>query len=187
MRQGKASRIGIVPTGRFLPGSAAQEAMMLDLHYQSGAVVVRIRTAPGALSAELLDGLAAALTYIGPGHPVVLTGAHDVFAPDVEPVGVPARAAALERLPLVLDALRAHPLPVVAAVNGDAVGAGYRLAEAADLRIISGGVVHPAPPRGIRYGARAAVAAGLADVHCAPDALIRLAVGHATARTALAG
>ncbi|GHE89084.1 hypothetical protein GCM10017786_21410 [Amycolatopsis deserti] len=159
---------------------------MLDLHYQSGAVVVRIRTAPRPLDTELLDGLAAAITYIGPAHPIVLTGAHGVFAPDVAPTGVPARAAVLERLPLVLEALRSHPLPVVAALNGDAIGAGYRLAEAAGVRIISGGVVQPAPPRGVRYGPRAAVAAGLADVHCAPGDLIGAALEHVRAHLPVA-
>ncbi|MFD4250115.1 enoyl-CoA hydratase-related protein [Amycolatopsis thermoflava] len=155
---------------------------MLDLHYESGAVVVRLR-APRPLSAELLDGLAAAITYIGPGHPIVLTGVDGVFAADVAPGG----RAALDRLPPVLEALRAHPLPVVAALNGDAIGAGYRLAAAADARIISGGVVQPAPPRGMRYGPLAAVAAGLAEVHCAPEDLIGTALRHARAQAPVAG
>jgi enoyl-CoA hydratase len=148
---------------------------MLDLHWRGNVVVVRFRAA-GVLDLEVLDGLSAALAYIGPGRPIVLTGTGTVFAPGADPAPGPARAAVLARLPEVLGALRAHPMPVVAAINGDATGAGFSLAEAAGFRIMSGGVVH----RGAtRYTAREAVAAGLVELHCSPARLLDLALRQA--------
>ncbi|TNC21553.1 enoyl-CoA hydratase/isomerase family protein [Amycolatopsis alkalitolerans] len=150
---------------------------MLDLEYKPGAILIRIRAgARDALTAELLDSLAAAVAYVGPGRPIVLTGAGGVFAPDVSPVPGPVRAAPLHRLPQVLAALRAHPLPVVAALNGDAVGAGYELARAADARIMSGGIIRPSSESAVRYCPAAAVAAGLVDRCCAPAELIDVAL-----------
>ncbi|WP_329047389.1 enoyl-CoA hydratase-related protein [Amycolatopsis sp. NBC_01488] len=150
---------------------------MLDLDYRRDAIVVRIRTAtPGVLDAAVLDGLAAAITYIGPGRPIILTGDGDVFAPDVDPAPGPARTDAQNRLRNVVSALRSHPLPVVAAINGDAIGAGYALAEAAGVRIMSGGAVEPSSRRARRFPARAAVAAGLVELHCSPGHLIDLAL-----------
>ncbi|UKD57009.1 enoyl-CoA hydratase-related protein [Amycolatopsis sp. FU40] len=126
------------------------------LEYRNGTVVVRFL-------AEETGHLAAALAYAGP-LPVVLTGTARQFAPDL---GAGLRSAAA--------AVRKHPAPVVAAVNGDAIGAGYALAEAADLRIMSGGVVHPAGwPRPL--DAAAAAAAGLVDLQCPPARLLSLAV-----------
>ncbi|MFF1610317.1 enoyl-CoA hydratase-related protein [Amycolatopsis sp. NPDC058278] len=150
---------------------------MLDLDYRRDAIVVRIRTAtPAVLDSVLLDGLAAAITYIGPRRPIVLTGVGGVFAPDVETAPCPARTDALNRLPGVLSALRSHPLPMVAAINGDAIGAGYALAETADVRIMSGGAVEPSSRRALRLQPRAAVAAGLVELHCSPGHLIDLAL-----------
>lgn len=146
---------------------------MLDLHYQPEAIVVRIQqTLSGVLPLELLDRLAAAIAYIGPEHAIVLTGSGDVFAPDLAAEHGQVRTEAADRLSAVLGALRTHPLPVVAAVNGDAIGAGYSLAQAADLRIMSGGVIQPSAQRAVRYRPRAAVTAGLVDHSCAPLDLI---------------
>ncbi|GAB3375792.1 enoyl-CoA hydratase-related protein [Amycolatopsis echigonensis] len=124
------------------------------LEYRNGTVVVRFR-------AGETGQLVAALAYAG-RRPVVLTGIGRQFAPDLG--AGPALAA-----------VREHPAPVVAAINGDAIGAGYALAEAADLRIMSGGVVHPSGwPQPL--DAAAAVAAGLVDLHCPPARLLSLAV-----------
>lgn len=163
---------------------------MLDLQHRNEAVVVRIRATPsGVLNAELLDGLAAAITYIGPDRSIVLTGEDGVFAPDL-PVHGRARAEAVNRLPGVLGALRAHPCPVVAAINGDAIGAGFALAEAADARIMSGGVVETSARRAAHFRPRAAMAAGLVELHCSPGHLLDLALrlaGGSPSQTALAG
>ncbi len=139
---------------------------MLELNYRREAIVVRIQ-AP-TLDVELLDGLAAAIAYIGPERPIILTGVGDVFAPDLDPL-----PETRNRLSEVLGALRRHPLPVVAAINGDTIGAGYALAEAADVRIMAGGVIQPSATR---LDATAAVAAGLVELHCAPARLLGLAL-----------
>lgn len=151
---------------------------MLDLEYKAlgfhtEAIVVRIRAAP-VLTAELLEGLQAAIAYIGPARPIVLTGAGGVFAPDLDPVSGPVRTAALNLMPHVLAAYRGHPRPVVAAINGDALGAGYLLASAADFRVMSGGVV-----QSVRYHPAAALAAGLVDRCCTPGELIGTALREA--------
>lgn len=150
---------------------------MLDLEYTADAIVVRIRAVPGGvLTAGLLDSLAAAVRYVGPDRAIVLTGAGDLFAPDLDPAPGLLRTAAVHRLPLALAALRAHPLPIVAAINGDAVGAAYTLACAADVRIISGGVVQPLPQSTVRYHGPSAVAAGLVERCCAPADLLDVAL-----------
>ncbi|MFF5988346.1 enoyl-CoA hydratase/isomerase family protein [Prauserella flavalba] len=144
---------------------------MIDLEYRAGTIVIRTRTGP-VLTSELLEGLSAALTYVGTVHPIVLTGAGGVFAPDLDPVPGPGRTRARAGLRRVLAELRAHPLPVVAAVNGDAVGAGYLLAEAADVRVMSGGFLQPSPRSGVSYCARTAVTVGLVEHRCPAAELI---------------
>ncbi|HVW39966.1 MAG TPA: enoyl-CoA hydratase/isomerase family protein [Amycolatopsis sp.] len=155
---------------------------MLDLEYRATAIVVRMRTAPNAaLTAELLDSVAEAIAYIGPHRAIVLTGTGGIFAPDLDAADGPGRAAARARLPRVLSALRTHRLPVVAAVNGDATGAGYALADAADLRVMSAGTIQPSSWTGRRYSAPDALAVGLIDQRCAPAELIAQALRHVAA------
>ncbi|KAA9160043.1 hypothetical protein FPZ12_018295 [Amycolatopsis acidicola] len=139
---------------------------MLDVEYWTAAALVRIRRAPrGVLSADLLDGLGAAVGYIG-DRPIVLTGSGGVFAPDLDPA-----PEAASRLADVLSAFRAHASPVVAAINGDAIGAGYALASAARARVMSGGDICPVPG-GSRFSVAAALAEGLVERACAPADLL---------------
>ncbi len=150
---------------------------MLDLHYSRGVVVVRFRPEPQRrLDPELLDRLSAALAYIGSERSIVLTGTGTTFAPDLPAEDGLARAHASARLARVRNVLLAHPLPVVAAINGDAIGAGWALAEAADVRIMSGGVVQPAGAPVARYRVKAAVAARLVEYSCLPASLLADAV-----------
>ncbi|WP_336159805.1 enoyl-CoA hydratase/isomerase family protein [Amycolatopsis sp. VC5-11] len=139
---------------------------MLELEYRNRTVVLRLRNGKtGLLDDSFPDTLAAALVYIGP-RPVVLTGTGRWFAPDL---------GAAQRPDTALAAVRRHPAPVVAALNGDAIGFGCALAEAADLRIMSAGVVHPAGwPQPV--DAAAAAQAGLVDLLCSPARLLGLAV-----------
>lgn len=142
---------------------------MLDLHYLRGVVVLRLQTPPRQpMDVAVLDRLGAALAYVGSDRSIVLTGTGGLFAPDV-PAGDLGKTKVLSRVREVCLALAAHPLPVVAAVNGDAIGAGWDLAEAADVRIMSGGVVQV---RGVRYGVTAAWAAGLVEHTSAPANLL---------------
>lgn len=81
---------------------------------------------------ELADAVAAAAA--GDARVVVLTGSEGHFCAgaDLSTVEDERFAAALRRL---LDALTTTPLPVIAAVEGAALGAGTQLAIAADLRM----------------------------------------------------
>lgn len=160
---------------------------MLDLEYSRGVVVVRFHPVPQrSLDHCLLDRLTAALAYISPDNPIVLTGTGPVFAPDLDVED----SLTLGRLAVVRDAVLAHPRPVVAAINGDAVGAAWTLAEAADVRVMSGGVIQPAATPAVRYPVQAAVAAGLVEHSSTPAALLADALtlaGRLRSRVAVAG
>ncbi|MDQ1532449.1 MAG: enoyl-CoA hydratase, partial [Actinomycetota bacterium] len=71
----------------------------------------------------------------------------------------------------VLDAIVAHPAPVVAAINGPAIGAGMQLAVACDVRVAA-------------LGARLAIPGGKLGIHLSARNIWRLAqlVGQGSAR-----
>ncbi|WP_051399697.1 enoyl-CoA hydratase/isomerase family protein [Haloechinothrix halophila] len=131
---------------------------MLDLEERDGVAVIHLHgRGHNRLDTPLLRRLAAAMEFIGPAHPVVLTGYRRTFAIGAEisapiaavsPAGDttrPARPQAIEELLTAQDdALRAvaeHPAPVVAAVNGDAIDTGFALAAAADIRLMERGLI----------------------------------------------
>ena len=71
----------------------------------------------------------------------------------------------------MLDAIVAHPAPVVAAINGPAIGAGMQLAVACDVRVAA-------------LGARLAIPGGKLGIHLSARNIWRLAqlVGQGAAR-----
>ncbi len=71
----------------------------------------------------------------------------------------------------VLDAIVAYPAPVIAAINGPAMGAGMQLAIACDIRVAA-------------LGARLAIPGGKLGIHLSAKNIWRLAslVGHGNAR-----
>jgi enoyl-CoA hydratase len=92
-----------------------------------------------AFTVGMFDGLAAVLIKLGDDpRPLLLSGSRTVFsagfdikAPDTEPVAADAAARAC------VAALRDHPGPTVAAVEGAAVGVGLLLAMSADLLVVA--------------------------------------------------
>jgi enoyl-CoA hydratase len=125
-----------------------------------------------ALSGELCDQLRTQLDAHRDLRAIVITGAGSAFCAGADLVTrfEPAESAAdvpvdsfRPAFELVLDAIVAHPVPVIAAINGPAMGAGMQLAVACDLRV--------AVP-----GARLAIPGGRLGVHLSARNIWRLAV-----------
>ncbi|SEP50856.1 enoyl-CoA hydratase-related protein [Amycolatopsis saalfeldensis] len=170
---------------------------MIDLDHAHGVAVIRMHeNRCGALDPSTLDRVVAALRYVGDSYAVVLTGWEDVFSRG----WAGGDANLLERAVL---AVARHPTPVVAAIGGDTLGAGYALAAAADARVMSEGQLglaaataltpeveailrrHAGPVwRAVSVGERtfgpeSARIAGLVDACCAPGEAVRVAVRRA--------
>jgi enoyl-CoA hydratase len=92
-----------------------------------------------ALNSELVDGLREAIEHVDADdvRAIVLTGQGTVFCAgadlsgDVFAADFPDKAIALNK------AIDAVPIPVIAAINGPAIGAGVQLAMISDLRVVA--------------------------------------------------
>jgi enoyl-CoA hydratase/carnithine racemase len=105
-----------------------------------------------ALDHDILDALAAALADLD-ARCLLLTGAGKVFSAGYDIGALPqdgfARAAeAIVAHPFTaaIEALDAYPYPVLAAVNGHAIGGGLELAISCDLRVCSADARLGMPP-----------------------------------------
>src|SRR5918996_1913089 len=120
--------------------------------------------ARNALDHELLDGIAAAMPKLDRGievRCVLLTGAGGAFSAGYDIAAIPSESFERDAESLVahpfhaaLEAVAAHPWPVVAGLNGHALGGGLELALCADLRICAAGAKLGMPPAklGLIYG-----------------------------------
>ncbi len=106
-----------------------------------------------ALDPAMLDALGAAMARL-PGEgvrAVVLTGAGDVFSSGYDISALPSGAApSINPMGPALAAISDGPLPVVAALNGAAIGGGCELAATCDLRVAHDAVTLMMPP--VRLG-----------------------------------
>lgn len=92
-----------------------------------------------ALNHELVEALAEALAGAAESgaRAVVLTGQGSVFCAGADLSGPVYEQAFLDKLLAMLRVIESVPVPVIAALNGPALGAGLQLALAADLRVMA--------------------------------------------------
>ena len=105
-----------------------------------------------ALDQEILDAIAAALPGLE-ARCVLLTGSDGMFSAGYDIGDMPRETFAREAEKLVahpfaaaIEALESHPFPVVAALNGHAIGGGLEVALAGDLRLAAAGARGGRPP-----------------------------------------
>ncbi len=144
-----------------------------------GLITIDRQERRNALNGELCAHLCAALEHCHDVRAVVVTGAGSAFCAGADLVtrfadGDPEHGGGDTFRPafeLALDAIEAHPAPVIAAINGPAMGAGMQLAVACDLRVAA-------------LGARLAIPGGKLGILLSSKNIWRLAslVGHGAAR-----
>ncbi|WIY01212.1 enoyl-CoA hydratase [Amycolatopsis mongoliensis] len=110
-----------------------------------GLIVLDRHGKRNALDVEHLDALRAAVEKLaGTARAIVVTGSGTSFCAGADLHGVYGDGFR-KALYAALSAITAAPVPVIAAVNGPAIGAGTQLAIACDLRVADGTAVFAVP------------------------------------------
>jgi enoyl-CoA hydratase len=130
-----------------------------------------------ALNHEMCDELRRSLQRSNDLRAIVITGAGTAFCSGADLVtrfeaeGDSATDTFRPAFEDVLDAIVAYPSPVIAAINGPAIGAGMQLAVACDVRVAA-------------LGARFSIPGGRLGIHLSARNIWRLAqlVGQGAAR-----
>jgi enoyl-CoA hydratase/carnithine racemase len=116
------------------------------------------------LDHEVLDALAATLPELAEGietRCVVITGTGQAFSAGYDIGAIPdqtferdAEALVAHPFHAAMEAVSAHPYPVLAAINGHCLGGGLELAVRCDLRVCAAGAKLGMPPAklGLIYG-----------------------------------
>jgi enoyl-CoA hydratase/carnithine racemase len=143
----------------------AGEKVRLDFPAEAVARLTISRPeARNALDHDVLGAIAEAMPRLDDGietRCVVLTGEGKAFSAGYDIAGIPdesferdAEALVAHPFTAALEAVSSHPWPVVAALNGHALGGGLELALSADLRICAAGARLGMPPAklGLIYG-----------------------------------
>jgi len=124
----------------------ADKHLQVEMREQTAVVTISRPEAMNALSAEMVSGLIRVFRDLAENQDVrvvVLTGAGEkafVSGGDIAAIcnHNPAAALAMARQAhQLMDLVSAFPKPVIAAVNGYALGGGCQLAMACDIRIAS--------------------------------------------------
>jgi enoyl-CoA hydratase len=151
------------------------------IHFQErghvGVATIDRQERRNALNAELCAQLRGHLEQSGELRAIVITGAGTAFCSGADLVtrfaadGDATTDTFRPAFEEALDAIVAHPAPVVAAINGPAIGAGMQLAVACDVRVAA-------------LGARLAIPGGKLGIHLSARNIWRLAelVGQGAAR-----
>jgi enoyl-CoA hydratase/carnithine racemase len=145
--------------------SLAGGKLVLD---RPGEAVARLRLdnpeKRNALDHEVLDALAQVLPTLDRGietRCVLITGTGSIFSAGYDIGSIPEESFERDAESLVahpfhtaMEALAAHPWPIVAAINGLCLGGGLELAVTCDLRICAAGARLGMPPAklGLIYG-----------------------------------
>lgn len=112
----------------------------VDVRHDGDVAVLELRreSRRNALNIVMVDAIrnAAEQAVAGGARVLVITGAGSAFCAGADLSGDVYTGDFLDKLVGMLDALEALPVPVVAALNGPAVGAGVQLALACDLRVV---------------------------------------------------
>ncbi len=144
---------------------------------QVGVATIDRQERRNALNAELCTQLRGHLEQSGELRAIVITGAGTAFCSGADLVtrfaadGDSTTDTFRPAFEQVLDSIVAHPAPVLAAINGPAIGAGMQLAVACDVRVAA-------------LGARLAIPGGKLGIHLSARNIWRLAqlVGQGAAR-----